>query len=95
MVKGIMTMAESAFWTIDRFPVLYENGKPKAVLVDMMSFAQIELIIDNLLNREEEAEDSLLAASAALRQLVAQAKSIPLSTDWERELDELADMKRG
>jgi hypothetical protein len=37
-------------------------------------FDQMELIIDNLLNRDEEPEDAILAASAVLRRLVAQAR---------------------
>lgn len=82
-------MAETSFWTIERFPVVYEGGEPKAVLVDIASFAQVELILDNLLNREEEPEDDLLVASDALRQLLAEARAQPPSLDWERELDEL------
>jgi hypothetical protein len=61
----------------------------KAVLVDVASFAQIELIIDNLLNREEEPEDAILAASGILKQLIAQARQESPSADWEQELDEL------
>ncbi len=49
----------------------------------------MELIVDNLLNREEEPEDAILAASAVLQRLVAQARQEPSSPDWERELDEL------
>jgi hypothetical protein len=82
-------MVETNFWTMDRFPVVYEGDEVKAVLVDVTSFAQIELIIDNLLNREEEPEDAILAASGVLKQLIAQARQEPPSADWERELDEL------
>ena len=67
-------MAETTFWIRDRFPILYEGGEAKAVLVDITSFAQMELIMDNLLNREEEPEDAILAASAVLQQLVIQAR---------------------
>lgn len=45
--------------------------------------------MDNLLNREEEPEDAILAASAVLQRLVAQARQEPASPDWERDLDEL------
>jgi hypothetical protein len=38
-------MVETNFWTMDRFPVVYEGDEVKAVLVDVTSFAQIELII--------------------------------------------------
>jgi len=51
--------------------------------------AKMELVMDNLLNREEEPEDAILAASAVLQRLVAQARQEPPSPDWERHLDEL------
>jgi len=82
-------MAETALWIRDRFPVVYEGSEAKAVLVDITSFDQMELIVDNLLNREEEPEDAILAASAVLQRLVAQARQEPISADWERELNEL------
>jgi hypothetical protein len=82
-------MAETAFWIRERFPVVYEEGEVKAFLVDAASLAQIELILENLLNREEEPEDTILAASAVLQRLVDQARQEPSSPDWERELDEL------
>ena len=82
-------MAETTFWMRDRFPILYEGDKAKAVLVDITWFAQMELIMDNLLNREEEPEDTILAASIVLERLVAQARQGSPSPDWERELDEL------
>ena len=59
-------MAETTFWVRDRFPILYEEDEVKAVLVDITSFAKMELMMDNLLNREEEPEDAILAASAVL-----------------------------
>jgi hypothetical protein len=67
-------MAETTFWIRDHFPILYEDDEAKAVLVDITSIAQMELIIDNLLNREEEPEDAILAASAVLQQLVDPAR---------------------
>jgi len=72
-------MTETTSWIRDRFPILYEGGEAKAVLVDITSFDQMELIIDNLLNREEEPEDAILAASAVLQRLVAQARQEPSS----------------
>jgi len=68
-------MTETSFWIRDSFPILYEGGEAKAVVVDITSFAQMELIMDNLLNREEEPEDAILAASAVLQRLLAQARS--------------------
>ena len=82
-------MTETTLWIRDRFPILYEGDEAKAVLVDITSFDQMELIIDNLLNREEEPEDAILAASSVLQRLVTQARQEPPSSNWERELDEL------
>jgi hypothetical protein len=82
-------MTETTLWIRDRFPILYEDGEAKAVLVDITSFDQMELIIDNLLNRDEEPEDAILAASAVLQRLVTQARQESPSSNWERELDEL------
>jgi len=82
-------MPKTNFWTMDQFPIVYEGGEAKAVLVDIASFAQIELIIDNLLNREKEPEDAILATSSVLRQLIARARRESPSADWERDFDEL------
>ena len=82
-------MAQSSFWLRDQFPVVYEDGQPKAVLVDMASFAQMELIIDNLSNREEEPEDAILAASEVLRGLVARVREEKASYNWRQELDDI------
>lgn len=82
-------MAETTFWTRERFPVVYDQGEAKAFLVDAAAFAQIELVLDNLLNREEEPEDAILAASAVLQRLVAQARQESPLPDLESELDEL------
>ncbi len=82
-------MAETTFRVRDHFPILFEDDEAKAILVDITSFAQMELIMDNLLNREEEPEDAILAASAVLQRLVAQARQELPSPYWEQELDEL------
>ena len=82
-------MAQTGSWLRDQFPVVYEGGQPKAVLVDIASFAQMELIIDNLSNREEEPEDAILAASEIVRGLVARAKEEKASCNWRQELDDL------
>ena len=76
-------------WIRDRFPVLYEGNKPKAVLVDVESFALMETIMENLLNRETEPEDAILVASGILQQLENQTSGTTPSLDWEQELDEL------
>ncbi len=77
------------FWKRERFPVVYEAGEAKAVLVDVAAFAQIELLLDNLLHRETEPEDALLSHSEALQQLVTRAQQAAPATDWRQELDEL------
>jgi len=82
-------MAETRLLTREHFPVVYKDGEATAVLVDVTTFAQIELILDNLLNREKEPEDAILAASQILDRLLAQVRQEALSTDWEQELDEL------
>ncbi|MCP4112033.1 MAG: hypothetical protein GY749_41985 [Desulfobacteraceae bacterium] len=38
-------------WSADLFPIVYENDKAKAVIVDMESFEKLEMILDNLVNR--------------------------------------------
>ena len=82
-------MDTEAIWSRERFPVLYEGSSPKAVMVDINSFAQIELILDNLLNRELEAEDAILAASTELKQLVTRAQQEQPSSDWKQTLHAL------
>jgi hypothetical protein len=76
-------------WSREKFPIVYEGGEAKAVLVDVVSFAQIELILDNLFNREVEVEDAVLAASTVLDQLIMHAQKEKPSVDWEKELNEL------
>jgi len=41
-----------------------------------------------LRDEEEEPEDAILAASAVLQRLVAQARQEPASSDWEEEYDD-------
>lgn len=79
----------TSIWSLERFPVLSEAGQIKAVMVDIASFARIQLILDNLLNREAEPEDAMLAASTTLQQLIVSAQEQAPSSDWESELDEL------
>ncbi len=37
-------MTETTLWIRDRFPILYEGGETKAVMVDITSFDQMGLI---------------------------------------------------
>ncbi len=76
-------------WTRDRFPVLYEGNEPKAVLVDVETFAVMEMIMENLLYRDSEPEDAVLAASGILKRLAEQAQRETAVNDWEQELDDL------
>ncbi len=82
-------MSDVGLWTLDRFPVVYDQGEPKAVLVDVASFGKIQTILDNLMDRNLEPEDAILAASGLLEKLVEQARATPSSNDWEQDLDEL------
>ncbi|MCK6626586.1 MAG: hypothetical protein L6R45_15585 [Anaerolineae bacterium] len=79
----------SNLWNRNRFPIVYEGNEAKAVLVDVESFTQIELILDNLFNREVEVEDAVLAASTILEQLITHAQKESPAVDWEKELNEL------
>jgi len=83
-------MSEVLTWSIDQFPVVYEHGEPKAILVDLATFKKIEFILDNLLNREPEPEDDIIAQSAELKRIIERVKAIAEpSPDWRKELDEL------
>ena len=82
-------MLAQKIWSKDRFPVVYEHDQAKAVLVDIGSFEKIEMILDNLLNRESEDEDHLLAASGLLQGLLKEAHTTLSSPTWSDELDEL------
>ena len=81
---------EVLFWRAGRFPILYEHGQPKAVMVDLETFKRLELILDNLLNREPEPEDTLIAESAELKQLIAQVRTVATPMlDWKQVINEL------
>jgi hypothetical protein len=71
----------------NQYPVIYENGVETAVVVDINSFRQIKLILDNLLNREQEPEDEIVAAASALWQrMIQEAKTENSASDWVAEL---------
>jgi len=82
-------MLTEKFWSKDRFPVVYENNKPKAVIIDIKTFEKIDLILDNLINRDTESEDTLLTASGLLEKLIKEVRMSSPSEDWRAELDEL------
>ena len=73
-----------------RYPIIYEADQPTAVVVDIGSFRQIELILDNLLHLDSEPGDALIAAAASLWQrMIDDAKNSDDSADWLKELNEL------
>jgi hypothetical protein len=83
-------MTTTAVWNSKQFPTIYDGGRPTAVIVDIDSFEQIEVVMDNLFNRGTEPEDELIAHSTALQRLAEKvlATAEPLR-DWEKALDEL------
>ncbi|MCP4361335.1 MAG: hypothetical protein GY796_25275 [Chloroflexi bacterium] len=74
----------------NQYPVIYEDGKETAVVIDIKSFRQIKLILDNLLNREQEPEDEIVAAASALWQrMIREAETEDNASDWVTELHDL------
>lgn len=71
------------------FPVIVEKGEPQAVVVDIKVFRQLQILVDNWLNREPEPEDALWSASEMLRQMIAtveaEVRQSP-PTDWREAL---------
>lgn len=65
-----------------------EKGKPKAFIVDVKVFQLLQVMIDNLINREAEPEDALLATSEAFQRLLSQVETETESpsTNWKGEL---------
>jgi len=82
-------MLAQKFWSKDRFPIVYEHDHAKAVIVDIGSFEKIEMILNNLISRESEDEDKLLAASGLLKELLNEAQTTLPSQNWRTELDQL------
>jgi hypothetical protein len=74
----------------NQYPIIYENGEETAVVVDIKTFRQIEFILDNLLNREQEPEDKIVAEASALWQrMIQEAKTEDSASDWVAELHDL------
>lgn len=73
------------------FPVIIEKGEPKAFIVDVKVFRLLQVIVNNLVNRDAEPEDALLATSDAFQRLLSQveAGSETPSANWRKELHEL------
>ena len=70
--------------------MIYEGDEVTAVVVDIDTFRKIEIILDNLFNREGEPEDELIASASALWQrMIHDAKQDENRTDWLTELYDL------
>jgi hypothetical protein len=82
-------MIAQKFWSKERFPIVYEHDQAKAIIVDISSFEKIEMILDNVLNREPEEEDTLLVASGLLNALLDEAQTTLPAQNWRKDLDEL------
>ncbi len=82
-------MMHENFWSREHFPIVYEKNEAKAILVDMESFEKIEMILDNLINRDLEPEDSILAASGLFQKIVKEAKQNESAGDWRKELNDI------
>ncbi len=82
-------MLAQNFWSKDRFPMVYEKDREKAVIVDIDSFEKIELILDNLMHRDGEEEDRLLVASGLLEKLLDEARTAAPAQRWRSELGAL------
>ncbi len=80
-------MLDQQFWSKDRFPIVYEQNREKAVIVDIGSFEKIEMILDNLLNRAIEEEDRLLVTSGLIEQLLTEARATTPAQQWKSELN--------
>jgi hypothetical protein len=75
------------------FPTIFVKGRPRAVIVDIQKFRELELLVDNLINLRAEDEDALLLDSGMLETLVAKARAesrrSPEHVDWEDQIDAL------
>jgi len=80
-------MITEKFWSKNRFPIVYENDEEKAIMIDIESYKKIELILDNLINREEESEDKILVASDLLKKLISETRKTTSDMDWRTELN--------
>ncbi len=82
-------MIYEKFWARERFPIVYEKDEAKAILVDLESFEKIEMILDNLINRDLEPEDGILAASSLFQKIVDGTKQHESAGDWRKEFDDI------
>jgi len=75
------------------FPMIFEQGQPKAFIVDVQKYREFELLVDNLINLREEEEDAILTESGVLEKLVARAReesrAATVHSGWEDEINAL------
>ncbi len=75
------------------FPVIFEEGEPKAVIIGIQKYREFELLVDNLINLREEDEDAILTDSGILEKLIAKAMEESMAAgalpNWEDEIDAL------
>ena len=75
------------------FPVIFEEGEPKAVIIGIQKYREFELLVDNLINLREEDEDAILTDSGILEKLIAKAmeesRAAGALPNWEDEIDAL------
>jgi len=75
------------------FPMIFEDGLPKAVIIGLERYREFELLVDNLINLREEHEDAILTDSGILEKLVAKAmeesRAAGAPPKWEDEIDAL------
>ncbi len=58
----------------DEFPVVYEQGKASAYIVNIRKFQEFELLVDNLLHLRKEDEDALIRDDGIPDLLIAKAR---------------------
>lgn len=75
------------------FPVIFEQGQPKAVIIGIQKYREFELLVDNLINLREEDEDAILTDAGILEKLIAKAmeesRAAGAPLKWEDEIDAL------
>ncbi len=83
-------MITENFWSINRFPILYENNVAKAVMVDIESYKKIGILLDSLMKQNPEIRDMISADSANIN---SDVKELLMATEgifglWkDRETD--------
>ena len=71
------------------FPIIYEGDTPTAVIMDIASFRQFELILENWLQRGEEPEDEIILHALQLWQMINKQYPANVSEVWVTTLYEL------